>query len=488
MDKIKKNDDFKIERTKAEINESSKRRFIPRYFKFDYFKATFKKEIIGGISTFLAMVYILSVEPSILKQAPSIKDSSVTMNEGGIFVATAISAFICTFIMGLFANLPIGVAPSMGLNAMFTFNIAHNGIGYEGALIATLISSIFFTILSITKLRTLLIQCIPHSMHLAFGVGIGFFIAYVGLTNIGWFETTGGIPSAQLSNFKLYYPGIIIGMVVLFGSIILFYKKFIAPVALMMLIGFIIAVILANTVNDSSSISASFNNSVWNGWSYDDFSGFGSNIKNAYSEFTNVNIWNKPVMYVSIFIFIILNFFDATGTLKTINIETNKITERNDELSNKSLIIDASSTVIGSVMGVSHMSAYVESCVGISQGARTGFSTLITSLFFLLSLALFPLFKMIPNSVSGAATVFIGTIMIKSITDIEWKKPEIGLGAFFSIIFMITTYSIANGIAVGMIAYTVGCISTKQVKKVPILVWLLDFIFIAYFIAYAFIQ
>ncbi|ASP27900.1 xanthine/uracil permease [Spiroplasma corruscae] len=485
MKKLKKNDDFNIERTKDEIVNNSKRSFIPRYFKFDSLKATFKKEIIGGLSTFLAMVYILSVEPTILSGADGINGDK--MSYGGVFVATAISSFICTLLMGLFANLPVGVAPSMGLNAMFTFNIANSGnIGYEGALIATMISSILFTVISITKLRSLLIKCIPHSMHLAFGVGIGFFIAYVGLTNIGWFATKDGIPIASLSKFKENYIGIIVGMIILFGSIILFFKKFIAPVAIMMLVGFIFAIILANTVDDIA-VSTAFGVSKWDGWHYSDFSGFWYNIKNSYSEIGNVNIWNKPVMYVSVFIFVILNFFDATGTLKTINIETNKITERNDDLSNSSLIIDASSTIVGSALGVSHMSAYVESCVGISQGSRTGFSTIITSLLFLLSLVLFPLFKMIPGCISGAATVFIGTIMIKSITDIEWKKPEIGLGAFFSIIFMITTYSIANGIAVGMLAYTAGCIATKQGKKVPILVWLLDVVFIAYFIAYAFI-
>ncbi|AKX33796.1 xanthine/uracil permease [Spiroplasma litorale] len=486
MKNLKKNDDFKIERTKDEI-VNKKRSVIPRYFKFDYFKATFKKEIIGGISTFLAMVYILSVEPGILGEAPSIHNVDSVMNSGGVFVATALSTFICTMIMGLFANLPVGVAPSMGLNAMFSYNIAKSGgIGYEGALIATLISSVIFTIISITKLRSMLIKCIPHSMHLAFGVGIGFFIAYVGLTSIGWFDKSNGVPIAKLSDFKVYYPGIIIGMLVLFGSIILFYKKFIAPVAVMMLGGFILTIILANTVDDNA-IKTSFKESIWNGWSYDEFDGFISNIKNSYSEFGNVDIWNKPIIYISIFIFVILNFFDATGTLKTINIESNKIMEREDDLSNKSLVIDAGSTVVGSVMGVSHMSAYVESCVGISQGARTGFSTIITSLLFLLSLALFPIFKMIPGCISGAATVFIGTIMIKSITDIDWKKPEIGIGAFFSLIFMITTYSIANGIAVGMISYTVGCIATKNTKKVSPTVWILDIVFIAYFIALAFI-
>lgn len=484
MDKIKKNDDFKINKTKGELDESIKRR---SFFKFDYLKTTFKKEIIGGFSTFLAMLYILSVEPDILSKAKSVVEGGANMNAGGIFVATAVSAFIATLVMGLCSNLPVGLAPSMGLNAMFTFNIANNGIGYEGALIATLISSILFTLVSITKLRAILIRSIPHSLHLAVGVGIGFFIAYVGLTNIGWFKTSGGIPSAELSNFKLNYPGIILGTVILFGSVLLYFKKFIAPVAVMMLGGFILAIILANTTDDQA-VQESFKSAKWVGWNYDDFDGVWYNLKNTFTQFGNTNIWNKPIIYVSIFIFVILNFFDATGTLKAINIEYNRITGLNTELTQKSLIIDAGATIGGSLLGVSHMSAYVESCVGISQGAKSGFANIITSLCFALSLALFPIFKMMPSCISGAATVFIGTVMMKSIIDIEWKKPEISLGAFLSIIFMITTYSIANGIALGLMGYTIGCIGTKKTKEIHPLLWLLDVVFILYFIAYAFIQ
>ncbi|AHI52689.1 NCS2 family permease [Spiroplasma culicicola] len=476
---------FSAEKSKNSDQVSNSR--IARFFGFSNLKTTFKKEIIGGISTFLSMVYILSVEPSILGNANSVTGEG-TMNAGGVFVATALASFIATFVMGLSANVPIALAPSMGMNAMFSYNVANQGIGFEGALIAVMISSIIFCIMSITKLRATLIKSLPKSLHLAIGVGIGFFIAYVGISNIGWVETSNGLPVADFSDFKLNYPGIILGTIVLFGSIILFYKKFFAPVIVMMLGGFIVAVILANTV-DNEAIQNSFGSAKWvkGQWDYSEFKGFFTNISDTYKQFINPELWNKPTMYISIFIFIILNFFDATGTLTSINIELNREAQMDRKIPNRALIIDAGSTVMGSALGVSHLACYSESCVGISQGARSGFSNIIVSLGFLLSLALFPIFKMMPSAVTGAATAFIGTVMMKSIIDIEWAKPEVGLSAFFMILFMIITYSIANGIVIGIIAYTVGAIAVGKTKEVHPMIWVLDFVFIIYLVAYAFI-
>ncbi|ATZ17523.1 xanthine/uracil permease [Williamsoniiplasma luminosum] len=486
---MNKNKTFKADKSlKQNYLQNNK---IAKYFKFSDFNTSFKKEIIGGISTFLSMIYILSVEPNLLGKAQSVADPNQFMNAGGVFVATALTSFVATFIMGVCANVPIALAPSMGLNAMFSFNIANQGgIGYEGALIATTISSIIFCIMSVTKLRVMLIKSLPHSIHLAIGVGIGFFIAYVGIVNMGWVEkSASGLPVANLSNFKLNYPGIILGTVVLFGAIILFYKKFFAPIIVMLIGGFIIAIILAN-VTDNEAIQHSFGAAKWKAgqWNYDEFKGFFSNLENTYKQFLNPVIWAKPTMYISIFIFIILNFFDATGTLTSVNIEMNRASGLNQQLSHKALVIDAGATVLGSGLGVSHMACYTESCVGIMQGARTGFANIITSFGFLLSLALFPIFRMMPDCLSGAATVFIGTVMIKSIMDIEWSKTEIGLGAFFTILFMIITYSIANGIVVGIIAYSIGAIATKRAKQVHYLVWILDFVFVIYLVAYAFMN
>ncbi|QEH61722.1 xanthine/uracil permease [Spiroplasma chinense] len=479
------------EASKSKIKNDADNSMIAKFFGFSRLNTSLKKEIIGGVSTFLAMVYILSVEPSILSSAVSVSEGKANMSISGLFLATAFISFLSTFIMGISANVPIAVAPSMGLNAMFTYSVAANGIGYEGALFATLISGVLFCIITITKVRTMLIKALPKSLHLAIGIGIGFFIAYVGITNMGWVKTLGGLPVADLNNFKMFYPAIILGTLVLFGAILLHYKKFVAPIALMMVIGFVIAVILANTIKNSEAITNSFGNSVFDkkDWNYKDlWSGFTFNIKSTFDEIGNVKIWKNPTMYISTFVFTILTFFDATGTLTLVSNEINRNIKDPKEIPDSAMLIDGSSSIIGSLIGVSHTAAYSESCVGISQGARTGFASIITSIGFLISILLFPIFKMMPDTISGAATVFIGIIMIGNITEIEWKKPEISLSAFFTILFMIITYNIAVGVGMGLITYTLGCIGNKKAKEVHPVIWVLSILFIGYFVAFAFIQ
>lgn len=469
-------------------NENSK---LAKFFGFAKFNTTLKKEIIGGVSTFLAMIYILSVEPAILGDAPSVAGDGMTMDAKGVFLATAIISFLSTFIMGLSANVPVAVAPSMGVNAMFTYSVAMKGIGFEGALIATAISGLFFCIISITNVRRLLIKSLPKSLHVAIGLGIGFFIAYVGITNIGWVTSNGGIPSASLNNLKEYYPGIILGTLVIFGAVVLHFKKFVAPIAVMMLVGFVFAVLFANVFPNDTAVKNSLGAAIWDSskWDYKSLlDGFVLNIKRTFQEIGNASMWSSPTMYVTIFVFTILTFFDATGTLTTVVNEVNRDAKQKREIPMAAMVVDGASSVVGSFVGLSHTAAYAESCVGISQGAKTGFAAIITSIGLLLSTVLFPIFQMLPSCISGAATVFIGIVMISNITDIEWNKPEIALSSFFTILFMIITYNIAVGIGLGMITYTLGCCANKKVKEIHPIIWVLDVFFVAYFIASAFIQ
>ncbi|AOG60651.1 xanthine/uracil permease [Spiroplasma helicoides] len=480
------------EKSKKKYDEDNSS--LAKFFKFAKFNTTLKKEIIGGISTLLAMIYILSVEPSILSGASSVADQSVKMNAQGVFLSTAIVSFIATLLMGLSSNVPVALAPSMGINAMFTYSVASKGIGFEGALMATTISSILFCIISITNVRKILIKALPKSLHIAIGLGIGFFIAYVGIKNIGWVaESRDGLPKAALSDFKQTYIGIILGTVVVFAAIVLHYKKFIAPVAIMMLAGFIIAVIIANVVpkGSNSAVDQAFSTARWksDGWDYNLlWNGFVHNLKETYTNAGNKAIWTSPTMYVSIFVFTILTFFDATGTLTSVNVIINKNREKPTEIPKAAMIIDGGTSIAGSLVGISHMAVYAESCVGISQGARTGFASVITSLGLLLSIALFPIFGMIPDCITGAATLFIGIIMIGNITEIEWKKPEIALSSFFIILFMIITYNIAIGICLGLFAYTIGCLANKKSKEISPVIWIFDVIFLVCFVAMAFVQ
>ncbi|AGM25396.1 NCS2 family permease [Spiroplasma chrysopicola] len=471
---------------------------VKKFFKFDELKTTFKKEIIGGLTTFLAMIYILSVQPSMLSVANDINfpgDPSHNMAFGGIFIATAIAAFLSTLIMGLSANMPVGLAPGMGLNAIFTFNVANNGVGYQGALISVMISSILFCIISATKVRIIIINSIPKSLKLAIGAGIGFFIAYLGLHNIGLVGDTavtpggsivnGGLPIAALGDLKTNWPIILLGLGVLILILILHFKKVPGAIAIAIFAGLAVSILVGN-LGTSDFIKQNF--SHWTGWSYDDFSGFTGNIKSTFAEFTNREIWTSPIMYISIFVFLFVCFFDATGTLYSISEQISEQTGNKYQLNSRALLADSTGTLIGGVLGCSPVTTFVESTTGVSQGARTGFSSIITALMFLVAIALFPVFKLITPAIVGAATIFVGSLMIMQIKDIEWLKPEFAISAFFTIIIMIVTFSITNGIAVGFIFYAIVSLICNKGKGVGIPIYVLDLFFIGYFIAFAFVQ
>ncbi|WP_338969895.1 NCS2 family permease [Spiroplasma endosymbiont of Labia minor] len=466
----------------------SKNNKLEKWFKFSDLNTILKKEIVGGISTFLAMVYILSVEPDMLSQAKGI-DGTPSMSAGGVFLATVLISFLTTALMGIFANLPIGMSPSMGVNAMFTFTISNNSnIGYQGALIATCLSSILFFIFSLTKIRKIIIESIPHSLNLAIGSGIGCFIAYVGISSMGWVSHSGGVPVASLSNLKDTYVGIIIGMVV-FSLILIFHTlKIPGAIAIAIAIGLILSLIIANTAYQNNAVSTYIGSSKWKGWSYSDFSGLWTNLKNIYSEIGNKKIWSSPTLYISSLVFILLIFFDATGTITSLNRNIThfaNLPERN--LPKTALIIDSLSSVLGSTVGLSHMTAYVESNVGIAAGARTGVAAIVIAIFFGLAVILYPLFSLIPPCVTAGATLFVGSLMFLQIKNIEWAKPEITISTFVLLIFMIVTYDITNGIAVGIITYTVVACAAKKIKEISPILWILNVVFIIYFVAFAFL-
>lgn len=471
---------------------------IETFFRFGDLKTTFKKEIIGGLTTFLAMLYILSVQPNMLSSAPDINhpsDPSQNMAFGGIFISTAIGAFIATLIMGLSANMPVGLAPGMGLNAIFTFNVANNGLGYQGALIAVMLSAIFFCLISITKLRTIIINAIPDSLKLAIGAGIGFFIAYIGLHNIGFvgdnavapggIVVNGGIPVATLGNLKTNWPIILMGFGVLMLILVLHFKKIPGAIAIAILGGLGVSLIVGNVV-DNDFIRHNF--AHWKGWSYSDFNGFNTTLKSTFAAFANPKIWTSPTMYISIFVFLFVDFFDTTGTLYSVSTQISLTTGEKYELKSRALMADSVGTLTGSLLGCSPVTSFVESTTGVSQRARSGFSAVITGLMFLVAIPLFPIFKLITPAIAGAAVIFVGTLMVSQIKDIEWVKPEFGISAFFTIIIMIVTFSITNGLALGFIAYAFICLITKKAKTVAIPIYILDLCFIGYFIAFAFVQ
>ncbi len=465
---------------------------IRLFFKFKDYKTTFKKEIIGGIVTALSMIYILSVEPSILSGSKSI-DPNYKIGYGGIFLATVIITFLGTLIMGLNSNMPVAMAPSMGLNAVFTFNVANssignNHLGYQGALIAVMISSILFTIITVTNIRTYILKCISYNMRIIIGVGIGFFIAYIGLKGINLFELKDGLPIAQLSSLKQNYPEILIGLFVLILIFIFHFKKIPGGIFISILIGLVLSLILGNTVHLLSSKSHREYWSIWNGWKYNQLGSFSTNIKSVFTNFTNKNIWSSPTFYIGIFVFIFVSFFDASGTLYSIANQISHQSVIKYKVSKKALISDAFGGILNGFLGVSPSTTFVESTSGVAQGARTGFSSIVVATIFLLAIPLFPLFQLIKLPIVSPALIFVGIMMVSQINKIDWKLPEYYITAFLMILLMVTTYSITNGIAFGFIFYTIILLIEKKFDKLTKLHLILDLFFIGYFIAFAFLQ
>lgn len=471
---------------------------IEHYFKFDKFKTTIKKEIIGGLSTFLAMGYLLSLLPEKLHSVGSINGVEAQhLGIFGLFIAVVIISFLATFLMGLFANIPVALSPGLGLLAMFMTTAAtkisgDTILGYEGALIATFFSAIIFTIISLTPIRAIILRAIPYSLNVAIGVGIGLFLAYIGISDLGWIQVNGGLPTASMSKLADNYPAILLGTFVLILMFFLNFKKVPGALIISLLIGFIVAVFVANiwpnlSVSKGQGAFANANFKENGGWSYH-FDELGGNIKNTWQEFTNPLIWKSPTFYISIFLFIFLNFFDATGSLSTCNLLINKKTKLQQAVSQKAMVIDSASSILGTAIGVSPMSSCLESTAGIEQGARTGFASLISSLGFLLAIAFFPIFKAIPGSATGAAMIFVGLMVFRNITEIDWKKSEFLISTFFLLIFMIITYSVVNGIVIGILAYALTMLGTGKYRQVHPMIWVLSVLFVLYFVGYAFMQ
>lgn len=237
---------------KTHFNTPKSWKAVRGYFQFETLGTTLKKEVVGGLTTFLALVYILSVNPAIVSNSPSISNENIHMNYFGIFLSTAITAFFGTFIMGAVANIPVALTPTMGMNTLFTYSIAKQGIGFEGAMIAIMFANILFTIITVTPVKETVLKALPRSLTLGFTLSIGFFIAYVGFQQMTLYTMSNGLPVAALSKLKDTYPMILLGVGTLLLMLFFHFKKIPGGVAISILIGFVLVLLIANVVPESS--------------------------------------------------------------------------------------------------------------------------------------------------------------------------------------------------------------------------------------------
>ncbi len=428
---------------------------IDNYFKIGDRQSTIKKEFIGGLSTFLAMMYILAVNPSFLSQSEGI---NVANAEAGIFLGTALSAFIATFIMGLFANVPMVLAPGMGLNAYFTFTVANStgfGLGYYQSLVCVFISGILYGILAVTPARKKLTELLPSNLKTIIIVMIGFFLAYVGLVNIGIVNPD--VPATTIgSNFSSSnqnYPIVIIGTIAMIIGIILFFcnvKRSIIITSVLSLIMLGIAYGVDKSFTEVNGINA------FDLKDYGDFSSFGKMFNNFFTSESWSKALSNPGAYVAIFTFLYVDFFDTSGTLFAIGKSCNLIDEDNLQASEKWMrranYVDAIGTISGAMLLNSSVTVVSESEASVRTGARTGLSAIFTSFMLLLSLAAWPIMgPFMPigtfQPMTGHAIFLTGILMISNIKYMDFKKHlDIPVLAI-TVIFGMLGYSISAGIS-----------------------------------------
>lgn len=439
---------------------------MKKYFQFEELGTNYRREFIGGLTTFLAMAYILVVNPITLSlmDIPDLPDS-MRMDYGAVFVATAVAAAIGSLLMGVLARYPIALAPGMGLNAFFAYTVVLTmGIPWQHALGGVLISGIIFIFLSLSGLREKIINSIPAELKYAVSAGIGLFITFVGAQSAGLIVNNDavlvGLGDFTDGNVLLAIFGIII-------TVILMTKGVNGGIFIGMVLTTIVGMIAGlidvpgKVVDSVPSVAPTFG------------AAFG-----AYSDPS----FFSTSMLVVVLTFLFVDFFDTAGTLVGVANQAGLMKENKLPRAGKALLADSTATVVGAIFGTSTTTSFIESSSGVAAGARTGFASIVTAGFFLLSLFFFPLLEVITSAVTAPALIIVGVLMVASLGNIDWTKFEIAVPAFLTIIAMPLTYSIATGIAIGFIFYPITMIVKGRIKEIHPIMYGLFAIFVLYFI------
>lgn len=426
---------------------------LKKLFGFDPAKTTVKTEIIAGITTFLTMSYILAVNPSMF--------SDLSMPGGAVFTSTALAAIIGCLAMAFIGKLPFGLAPGMGLNAFFVYSVCL-GMGYpwQFALTAVLIEGLVFIILTITNVREAIVNAIPASLRNAIGAGIGLFIAFIGLSSAGIVvndeSTLVALGDITSGSALLAFIGIIL-------TGFLYIKKVPGAILLGIILTMVIGIPLGVT----------------------EFQGVLSHpesIKPIFCQFQFDKIWSLDMLAV-VFTFLFIDMFDTVGTLVGVCTKANMVDEKGNIARLKhAFMADAIATTSGAFLGTSTTTTYVESAAGVAQGGRSGLTALVIAGCFAIALFFSPLFLSIPSAATAPALVLVGIMMMEPVTKIKFDNFSESIPAFICIITMPLTYSISNGILIGMITYVILNIICGNFKKITAVMYILTVLFILKFI------
>ncbi|HLS07493.1 NCS2 family permease [Lentibacillus sp.] len=441
---------------------------MKNYFRFEEHGTNYKREFMAGLTTFLAMAYILFVNPSTLALVgvEELPEGVTRIDQGAVFTATAIAAALGTFIMGVLAKYPIALAPGMGLNAFFSYTVVLGfGIPWETALAGVLASGLIFIVLTLTGLREKVINAIPSNLKMAVGAGIGLYIAFIGFQNAGIIV---GDDATLVALGDLTSPTVLLAIFGIAVSVILlslnikggiFYGMIITALA-GMLTGLIDTPSgIGGIVGEVPSVAPTFGEAIMH---------FG-------------DIFTIEMLVV-ILTFLFVDFFDTAGTLVAVANQAGLMKDNKLPRAGKALFSDSAATVAGAVIGTSTTTSYIESTAGVGAGGRTGFASVVTAGFFLLALFFSPLLSVVTSEVTAPALIIVGVMMSASLKDIDWDQFEIAVPAFLTVISMPLAYSIATGIAIGFIFYPITMILKGRMKEVNPIMYGLFVIFVLYFI------
>ncbi|MBM7647650.1 AGZA family xanthine/uracil permease-like MFS transporter [Bacillus ectoiniformans] len=428
---------------------------MERFFQFQERETSYKQETVAGITTFLSMAYILIVNPIILSQSG--------MDKGAVFTATALSAIIGSLLIGLLANYPIGIAPSMGLNSFFTFSVCIGmGVPWQTALTGVFIAGVLFVLLSLLKIREMIINVIPQDLKHAIAGGIGFFIAFIGLKNAGIIV---GSEATFVSLGDIHSPPVLLALFGFVITVIMMIRGVKGAIFYGMVLS-TIAGMIAGIIDQPKQIVGAI-----------------PSLEPTFGVvFDHIGQVFTPEMLAVIFTFLFVAFFDTAGALIAIASQAGLM--KNNQIPNagRALLADSSATVVGSVLGTSTVAAMIESSAGIAAGGRTGFTSIIISGFFAIALFFSPLLSVVTAEVTAPALIIVGALMAREVKNIQWERLEITIPSFAILLMMPLTFSVANGIALGFIMYPVTMLTLGKKDEIHPLMYLLFAAFLAYFI------
>lgn len=437
---------------------------LERLFGFDSQKHSVRTEILAGITTFLTMAYILAVNPSIFSALPG-------MPAGSVFTATALAAIIGTLVMALYAKKPFALAPGMGLNAFFVYTVCL-GMGYswQFALTAVLLEGVIFVILTVTKVRGMVLKAIPGTLQKAIGAGIGLFIAFIGMENSGIIVNN----DATLVSLGHITEGTallaMIGLFITAGLVM-------AKVRGGILWGILLTTLIGLFIKDPST-----------GEAITKLNGVVSTPESVAPIFCQFE-WSQVLsvnMLVVVFTFLFIDMFDTMGTIIGVHQGSGMAdpNAKRDEVPDmdKMFMADSVATVCGACLGTSTTTTYVESASGVGEGGRTGLTAFTTAVCFALALFFCPLFLAIPSAATAPALIIVGVMMMPAVKRIHWEDYRRAIPAFLTVILMPLAYSISDGILIGVIAYVLCHAVAGKFKQISIAMWVLAVLFICKYI------